>query len=176
MIIGDVSGKGLPAAMTVALLVGAVQTLAGTTDSPGEILAAMNHRMLSRSHGGFTTCLVLRADLDGTLTIANAGHIAPYLAGQELPLNNGLPLGISADATYAESTFQLMTGQQLTLLTDGVVEARDKTGALFGFEATAALSTESASQIVRTVELFGQEDDITVLALIRGADLDLATA
>ena len=132
--------------------------------------------MLSRSHGGFTTCLVLRADLDGTLTIANAGHIAPYLAGQELPLNNGLPLGISADATYAESTFQLMTGQQLTLLTDGVVEARDKTGALFGFEATAALSTESASQIVRTVQLFGQEDDITVLALIRGADLDLATA
>ncbi len=131
VIIGDVSGKGLPAAMTVALLVGTVQTLADSTESPSEILAAMNHRMLTRSHGGFTTCLVLRGDPDGTLTIANAGHIAPYLAGQELALKNDLPLGISADATYAESTFQLMIGQQLTLLTDGVVEARDKTGALF---------------------------------------------
>ena len=78
--------------------------------------------MFARNHGGFTTCLVVRADPDGALTIANAGHIAPYLAGQELPLENGLPLGISADTIYAESTFQLSTGQQLILLTDGVVE------------------------------------------------------
>jgi hypothetical protein len=176
VIIGDVSGKGLPAAMTVALLVGTVQTLAGYMECPSEILAAMNHRMLTRSHGGFTTCLALRADPDGTLTIANAGHIAPYLSGQELALNNGLPLGISADATYAESTFQLMSGQQLTLLTDGVVEARDKTGALFGFEATAAISTQSANQIVKIVELFGQEDDITVLSLTRAVDLNPALA
>ena len=83
VIIGDVSGKGMPAAMTVSLLVGTVRTLAHYTQSPGEILSAMNQRMLARSHGGFTTCLVLRADADGTLTIANAGHIAPYLAGKE---------------------------------------------------------------------------------------------
>ena len=130
VIIGDVSGKGLPAAMTVSLLLGAAQTLADSTDSPSEMLAAMNHRMLTRSNGGFTTCLVLRADPDGTLTIANAGHIAPYLAGQELAHENGLPLGSPPDTTYAESTFQLMTGQQLTLLTDGVIEARDKAGVL----------------------------------------------
>ena len=140
VIIGDVSGKGMPAAMTVSLLVGTVRTLAHYTQSPGEILAAMNQRMLARSHGGFTTCLVLRADPDGTLTIANAGHIAPYLDGKELPLENGLPLGLAAETTYAESTFQLAHGQQLTLLTDGVVEARDKSGALFGFERTAAIS------------------------------------
>ncbi len=140
VIIGDVSGKGMPAAMTVSLLVGTVRTLAHYTQSPGEILAAMNHRMLARSNGGFTTCLVLRADPDGKLTIANAGHIAPYLAGKELPLENGLPLGLAAETTYTESTFQLSQGQQLTLLTDGVVEARDKAGALFGFERTAAIS------------------------------------
>ena len=88
-VIGDVSGKGMPAAMTVSLLVGTVRTLAHYTQSPSEILAAMNQRMLARSSGGFTTCLVLRCDADGKLTMANAGHIAPYLAGKELPLENG---------------------------------------------------------------------------------------
>ncbi len=169
VIIGDVSGKGMPAAMTVSLLVGTVRTLAHYTQSPGEILAAMNQRMLARSSGGFTTCLVLRADPDGTLTIANAGHIAPYLAGKELPLENGLPLGFAAETAYAESTFQLAQGQQITLVTDGVVEARDKTGALHGFERTAAISTETAESIARAAQHFGQDDDITVLTLERTA-------
>jgi len=167
VIIGDVSGKGMPAAMTVSLLVGTVRTLAHYTQSPGEILAAMNQRMLARSNGGFTTCLVLRADADGVLTIANAGHIAPYLEGKELPLENGLPLGISADVTYAESTFQLLREQQLTLLTDGVVEARDKGGTLFGFERSVSLSTQPAEEIARAAQAFGQEDDITVLTVAR---------
>jgi hypothetical protein len=167
VIIGDVSGKGMPAAMTVSLLVGTVRTLAHFTRSPGEILAAMNQRMLARSHGGFTTCLVLRADADGVLTISNAGHIAPYLAGKELPLENGLPLGISADTIYAESTFQLSSEQQLTLLTDGVIEARDEAGALFGFEPAAALSTQPAEAIAQAAQAFGQEDDITVLTVAR---------
>jgi serine phosphatase RsbU (regulator of sigma subunit) len=169
VIIGDVSGKGMPAAMTVSLLVGTVRTLAHYTQSPGEILAAMNQRMLARSHGGFTTCLVLRADPDGTLTIANAGHIAPYLGGKELPLENGLPLGLAAETAYAESTFELAQGQRLSLLTDGVVEARDKAGDLYGFERTAAISSQSAEQIAKTAELFGQDDDITVLTLARTA-------
>jgi serine phosphatase RsbU (regulator of sigma subunit) len=103
-IIGDVSGKGMPAAMTVSLLVGTVRTLAHYTESPGEILAAMNQRMLGRSQGGFTTCLALRVDADGTVTIANAGHIAPYLAGCEVATENGLPLGLSAATEYAETT------------------------------------------------------------------------
>lgn len=164
-VIGDASGKGMPAAMTVSLLVGTFRTLAHYTESPAEILAAMNTRMLARSHGGFTTCLVLRADPDGTLTIANAGHIAPYLAGMELALENGLPLGLAAESNYVESTFQLADGQQLTLVTDGVVEARDKSGALFGFERTASLSSQSAQAITQAAQAFGQEDDITALAL-----------
>ncbi|HEX4285824.1 MAG TPA: SpoIIE family protein phosphatase [Terracidiphilus sp.] len=166
VVIGDVSGKGMPAAMTVSLLVGTFRTLAHYTQKPSEILAAMNTRMLARSHGGFTTCLVLRADSDGTLTIANAGHIAPYLAGKELPLDNGLPLGLSANTSYSESTFHFTPGQQVTLVTDGVVEARDRTGALFGFERTADLSTRSADEIAKAAALFGQEDDITALTLM----------
>jgi Stage II sporulation protein E (SpoIIE) len=165
VVIGDVSGKGLPAAMTVSLLVGTLRTLAHYTQSPGEILAAINQRMLARSHGGFTTCLVLRADADGTLTIANAGHIAPYVAGKELQLENGLPLGLAAESAYAESTFQIAPGEQLTLLTDGVPEARDKAGALFGFERSAALSTQSAEAIASAAQAFGQDDDITALTL-----------
>jgi hypothetical protein len=165
VVIGDVSGKGMPAAMTVSLLVGTLRTLAHYTQSPGEILAAMNQRMLARSHGGFTTCLVLRCDADGKLTAANAGHIAPYIAGKELALENGLPLGLAAESTYAESTFQIQPGEQLTLLTDGVVEARDKDGALFGFERSAALSTQPAEAIASAAQAFGQEDDITALTL-----------
>jgi len=167
VVIGDVSGKGMPAAMTVSLLVGTVRTLAHYTQSPGEILSAMNQRMLARSSGGFTTCLVVRADADGTLTMANAGHISPYVNGKEMNLENGLPLGLAANTIYAESTFQLPASQQLTLVTDGVVEARSKTGALFGFERTAAISNESADQIAKTAEAFGQDDDITALTLAR---------
>ena len=73
IVIGDVSGKGMPAAMAVSLLVGTVRTLAHYTQSPAEILTAMNQRMLARSKGGFTTCLVLHIDSAGAATLANAG-------------------------------------------------------------------------------------------------------
>jgi len=165
--IGDVSGKGMPAAMTVSLLVGTIRTLAHYTQSPGEILSAMNDRMLTRSAGGFTTCLALRVDSDGTLTVANAGHIAPYVNGTELPLENGLPLGLDAGSTYLESTFRLALAEQLTLMTDGVVEARDRTGELYGFDRAAVIASGSAESIARAAQEFGQEDDITVVTLVR---------
>ena len=165
-IIGDVSGKGMPAAMTVSLLVGTVRTLAHYICSPGEILAAMNERMSGRSQGGFTTCLVVHIDGKGMVTFANAGHIPPYLTGRELPVECGLPLGLVANATYSETKVKLSPGDQLTLLTDGVVEARDATGALFGFERTAAISTMPAEKVAQAAQAFGQDDDITVLSLI----------
>jgi len=165
--IGDVSGKGLPAAMTVSLLVGTVRTLAHYTQSPAEILAAMNQRMLGRSKGGFTTCLILRVDSDGTLSAANAGHLAPYYDGSEVMLENSLPLGLAGNASYVEKEVSLAPGAQLTLVTDGVVEARDDSGMLFGFERAAAISRESAESIAKTAQQFGQEDDITVLTLSR---------
>lgn len=167
--IGDVSGKGMPAALTVSLLVGTLRTLVHYTQSPGEILAAMNTRMLARSSGGFTTCLIVRADRDGTLTIANAGHIAPYLNGAELPVKNSLPLGLAAQMSYPEACFQLPAQSQLTLVTDGIVEARSKSGELFGFDRTAAIAAQTAEAIVSAAEQFGQDDDITVLTFTRQA-------
>lgn len=171
LIIGDVSGKGMPAAMTVSLLVGTVRTLAHYTDSPRAILTAMNQRMLARTAGGFTTCMVLRADSDGTLTIANAGHLAPYRNGIELTLGIDLPLGIHAASTYDEAIYQLSAGETLTLLTDGVVEARGESGELFGFERTSAIATASASEIAKAAQDFGQDDDITVLTITRACRL-----
>jgi hypothetical protein len=165
VVIGDVSGKGMPAAMTVSLLVGTFRTLAHYTQSPGEILQAMNQRMIGRNSGGFTTCLVLRAEVDGRLTVANAGHIPPYVDGQELTLDNGLPLGLSPESAYTESTFQLAPIAQITLFTDGVVEARDASGELFGFDRTRQISRQSAEEMADLAVRFGQEDDITVLTL-----------
>lgn len=168
--IGDVSGKGMPAAMTVSLLVGTLRTLAHYTQSPGEILAAMNQRMLGRNNGGFTTCLVLTVSSAGILTAANAGHIPPYLNGHELLLENGLPIGIAAGIRYPETTFTLPHSAHLSLITDGVLEATNPiTNELFGFDRTAAISTQSAEQISAAAQAFGQEDDITVLTVQRSA-------
>ena len=166
-VIGDVSGKGMPAAMTVSLLVGTLRTLAGFTTNPGEILAGMNVRMLSRTQGGFTTCLVVRVDSNGKLVIANAGHLPPYLDGKELQIETGLPLGLTAETRYPEAEFRLREGEQLTLLTDGVVEARARNGELLGFERTTAISAEPAEAIAQRAQEFGQEDDITVLTVKR---------
>ena len=163
--VGDVSGKGMPAAMTVSLLVGTLRTLAHYTQKPSEILGSMNRRMLSRSQGGFTTCVVLHIEPQGAVTVANAGHLAPYLGGQEIAVENGLPLGISAETDYPEVSIQLPADAQLTLYTDGVVEARSRSGELFGFERAAALSTQPAELIAQTAQSFGQDDDITVLTV-----------
>jgi Stage II sporulation protein E (SpoIIE) len=167
VVIGDVSGKGMPAAMTVSLLVGTIRTLARFTSEPGEILAEMNHRLVGHSSGGFTTCLVLKADADGKVTLANAGHLPPYRNGAELEMEGGLPLGLMTQSTYEETSFMLGMAEQLTLLTDGVIEARGETGELFGFERTVAISKQSAQSIAETAQTFGQDDDITVVTVVR---------
>jgi serine phosphatase RsbU (regulator of sigma subunit) len=163
--IGDVSGKGMPAAMLVSLLVGTLHALVETTTSPGQLLAGLNRLIQGRSHGGFTTCLILRVEQNGMVTFANAGHISPYRNGLELASENGLPLGLLGDSAYDEARFQLKPGEQMTLVTDGVVEARNESGELLGFERTATLSSNSAEEIAQAAQAFGQEDDITVLTV-----------
>jgi serine phosphatase RsbU (regulator of sigma subunit) len=77
----------------------------------------------------------------------------------------GLPLGLSPESIYAEADCRLDRGTRLTLLTDGIVEAGNAAGELFGFERTRNISTQSAEAIARTAQAYGQEDDITVLTL-----------
>jgi hypothetical protein len=169
IIIGDVSGKGLKAAMTGTLVLGALRALAQEDLSPAQILVRLNSQLVGATDGGFITCLCARISVDGSLKVANAGHLAPYCNGKEIDLENGLPLGIAADASFTESSLQLSPGDTLTFLSDGVVEARNPAGELFGFARTAALSTESAEKVAQAAQAFGQEDDITVLTLERVA-------
>jgi hypothetical protein len=169
IVIGDVSGKGLKAAMTVSLIVGTLRTLADYTQQPAEILEGLNRRLYGRVQDGFATCVVLRLERDGDATIANAGHLAPFRDAEELPLRGSLPLGVSSDVVYEDLVFRLQEGQTLTLYTDGIVEARNASGELFGFERAQQLAKakQSAEQIVEAACAFGQEDDITVLSIRR---------
>jgi serine phosphatase RsbU (regulator of sigma subunit) len=168
VVLGDVSGKGLPAAMTVALVIGTVRTLAEFTTSPAEMLEGLNRRLIGRLHGGFATCIAMRLLPDGNGAIACAGHPSPYLNGREIALPGALPLGIS-DAKYEEISVQLKPADHLALYTDGLLEARNDKGDLYGFDRLQSQFERGLTAGVASDEAvdFGQEDDITVLTLTR---------
>ena len=171
IVAGDVSGKGLRAAMTVSLVVGTLRTLAEYDPSPAAVLAGLNRRLLGRTQGGFVTCCAVRIDAHGRAIMANAGHCQPYLDGHEIDLPNGLPLGLVEGAEYEELAVDVSHGQQLTLLSDGVVEARNHHGELYGFDRLNKLmkGKPSAEHVADTAVTFGQDDDITVLTVTRVA-------
>jgi serine phosphatase RsbU (regulator of sigma subunit) len=173
IVVGDVSGKGLKAAMTGALAIGALRTLAAENLGPASLLSRLNQQLLNTQESGFITCLCTRIAADGSVTMANAGHLSPYRGGEEIPADSGLPLGIASGIDYTETQFHLEPGETLTLLSDGVVEAMNPDGQLYGFERTRAISSQSADSIAAAAQAFGQEDDITVLTVAR---LELATA
>jgi hypothetical protein len=167
IVVGDVSGKGLKAAMTGALAIGALRTLADENLSPGTLLSRLNRQMLAAQESGFITCLCVRVSFQGSVTMANAGHLSPYRGGEEIEVDSGLPLGLTAGAEYAETHLELAPGETLTLLSDGVVEAMNPQHQLLGFERVRAMSGQSAHDIAAAAQAFGQEDDITVLTLKR---------
>jgi hypothetical protein len=163
--IGDVSGKGLNAAMFATLVVGALRSLARQELSPSQILSCLNEELTDPDDARLVTCLVLRISLDGHVCMANAGHLPPYSNGREVEIDSGLPLGVWLASAYAETYAELAPGDTLTLLSDGVAEAQDAKGDLFGFERTAAISTQTAAEIAEAARAFGQQDDITVLRI-----------
>jgi phosphoserine phosphatase RsbU/P len=165
LVVGDVSGKGLKAAMSGTLALGALRTLAAEGLSPAALLARLNEQIVAAQEAGFITCLCMRIAPDGRASAANAGHLVPYRNGEEIEMESGLPLGIVPESAYAEAALTLAPGDLLTLLSDGVVEAMGSNGELFGFERTRAISTQSAHQIAAAGQAFGQKDDITVLTL-----------
>jgi phosphoserine phosphatase RsbU/P len=167
VVVGDVAGKGLPAAMLVSVLVGAIRGVAEFTVDPAKLLESLNERLIGRTHGGFSTALAAHITEDGWVTIANAGHLSPYLDGRELELPGALPLGVISGNTYETKQFYLAHGSRLTFYSDGVVEAQNAQGELFGFERARAISTQPAAEIAAAAKQFGQEDDITVVAVAR---------
>ncbi len=163
VVIGDVAGKGLKAAMNVSMLMGALRGI--PERSPARILAALN-RVLSGSES-FTTCQAALFLASGEVILANAGHLPPYLNTQEVAVAGGLPLGVIPEVVYDEIRLYLHPGDRMLLLSDGVVEARRPTGELFGFDRVHNLSNLSAFYIADAAKSFGQEDDITVLTVRR---------
>jgi serine phosphatase RsbU (regulator of sigma subunit) len=162
VVVGDVSGKGLLAAMRVSLILGALNR--ESSRLPDEVLNRLNLVLLGQGDMGFTTACCVRVEANGNYSFANAGHLNPYVDGREVEAPGALPLGLKADQTYNLLTGHLETGQRLVLLSDGVPEARAKKQ-LLGFDKLVELTRLGAGEIADAAQNFGQEDDITVLAL-----------
>jgi hypothetical protein len=171
IVVGDVTGKGMQAGMLVALIVGAIRGALMHSTDPAQILYEVNEQLCERQHA-IATCLILRIDPDGTGTIANAGQLSPYLNGTEIEMEGAFPIGIVPDGDFAITSFALQEGDNLFLMSDGVVEATAPDGALFGFERIAELLQRRASsaEIAIAAQQFGQEDDILVLQVRRNAE------
>lgn len=165
VIVGDVSGKGMKAALLVSLIVGALRNRA--SDQPAPILAALNSVLLGSSEGGFTTCCCALFTPDGNLTLANAGHPAPYRNGKEIALDPGLPLGLAPDVQWTETRCKLGRNDRIVFLSDGIIEARNSKRELLGFHRAQELAVQPAAAIARAAEQFGQQDDITVISIAR---------
>jgi serine phosphatase RsbU (regulator of sigma subunit) len=174
IVVGDVAGKGLPAAMLVSVLVGAICGLSEYTQDPAELLIGLNERLVGRSGGGFSTALAAHITADGRVTMANAGHLSPYLDGKEVESPGALPLGVAAGLRYETTQFLIEPGSRLTFYSDGVIEAQNQKGELFGFDRGRELSMEPAAAIVEAAKKFGQEDDITVVTITRAAAIATA--
>jgi sigma-B regulation protein RsbU (phosphoserine phosphatase) len=171
VVVGDVAGKGLPAAMLVSALVGSIRTAADDTHAPEVLLHRLNERMVGRAStgagGGFATALAAYIAPNGAMTIANAGHLSPYLDGREVELAGALPLGITSPIRYETHSLQLPPGGRLTFYSDGVIEAQNPKGELFGFDRSRECSMQPAGEIAQAAQAFGQQDDITVVTILR---------
>ncbi len=182
--VGDVCGKGIPAALFMAVAVTLLRSLARQLPGPGEILSRLNEELSNQNPRGMfvtMTCLDVRA---GRVTAANAGHDTTLLVssgGQRRAVfpSSGTVLGLFPGRDYASESLELAAGDSLVLYTDGVSEAADPGGALFGEERlkaclagndarSAALTVDA---VLRSVHEFAsgapQSDDITILALRR---------
>jgi hypothetical protein len=171
IVVGDVTGKGMQAGMLVALIVGAIRAAAQHSPDPVRILNEVNEQLCERQSAN-ATCLMMRIDPNGSVTMANAGHLPPYLNETEVQMEGALPLGLIPEADFSVTTTTLRPGDSLILMSDGIVEAQDDKGNLFGFDKVTELLRErtSARTIADLAQKFGQEDDILVLQVHRNVD------
>src|SRR5215212_4052432 len=189
VVIGDATGKGVPAALVMSTTCGMLQLAAQELDSssPGEVLSRVNETLFARIPSNmFVTCFyaVLEPE-SGTFRYANAGHDLPYLwhggAAEELRAR-GMPLGLMPGMHYEEKEIVLQEGDSALLYTDGLVEAHDPQREMFGFPRLQALIAEHAEErslgeyLLKELYSFvgegwEQEDDITLLTLRRSSTL-----
>jgi hypothetical protein len=168
IVAGDVAGKGLRAGMIVALLIGAVRMAVEVSADPLLLLKALNRRLLGQERA-YATCLALRIASDGLVTLANAGHLPPYINAQPVAMEPAIPLGMFEDAEPSVMKFILEEQEKLVLISDGIPEATDSKGEFFGCSRIQNLlySNISASALADAAQSFGQEDDICVISVTR---------
>ena len=190
VVVGDATGKGMPAALVVSAASSMLRAVAQAfhPSSPGEVLSRVNEALVARIPSNmFVTCFYAILDpKSATLSYANAGHDLPYMRhsdgdAEELRAR-GMPLGLMLGMIYEEGEVSLREGESVLFYSDGLVEAHDPKGEMFGFPRLRALVAEHGEE--RTLrnllleELYSfvgegweQEDDITLLTLRRPASL-----
>jgi len=185
LVVGDATGKGMPAALVMATTRGMLRAVVQSVESPGEVLARVNEALVAEIPlNMFVTCLYAILDPNsGSLRYANAGHDLPYLRhhgggdAEELRAR-GLPLGLMPNMPYEEKEAVLGVGDNVLFYSDGLVEAHDPQREMFSFARLRALVAEHAEEgsLVDFLmeELYSfvgegweQEDDITLLTLRR---------
>jgi serine phosphatase RsbU (regulator of sigma subunit) len=191
LVVGDATGHGVPAALVMSTTCGMLQLAAQElgSSSPGEVLSRVNETLFTRIPSNmFVTCFYCILDPDrATLSYANAGHDLPYVlrgsSGDVEELRaRGMPLGIMPGMGYEENEIVLEEGEAALFYSDGLVEAHDPMGEMFGFPRLRALVAEHGkvgslgdSLLEELYSFVGegwkQEDDITLLTLRRSAYL-----
>jgi serine phosphatase RsbU (regulator of sigma subunit) len=187
LVVGDATGKGVPAALVMSTTCGMLRAVsqASVSSSPGEMLERVNEALVpSIPPNMFVTCFyAILEPKSGSLTYANAGHDLPYLHrngdAEELRAR-GMPLGLMPGMGYEEKEIELDVGEGVFFYSDGLVEAHDPKGEMFGFPRLRVLIAQHGEERVLgdflMEELYSfvgegweQEDDITLLTLERSA-------
>jgi serine phosphatase RsbU (regulator of sigma subunit)/ketosteroid isomerase-like protein len=189
VVVGDATGKGVPAALVMSTTCGMLQLAARALDSssPAEVLAQVNETLFARIPSNmFVTCFYAILDPNsGNLSYANAGHDLPYLwrGGDAKELRaRGMPLGLMPGMSYEEKEIVLEPRDNVLLYSDGLVEAHDPKGEMVGFPRLRALVAEQGEEgslgdlcLEKLYSFVGegweQEDDITLLTLRRSPSL-----
>jgi serine phosphatase RsbU (regulator of sigma subunit)/anti-sigma regulatory factor (Ser/Thr protein kinase) len=183
LVVGDVTDKGIPAAMVMATTRSTLRTIAENSDSPGKVLQLTNEKLYPDIPPNmFITCLYAVLDpLSGRMRFANAGHNLPYRyskEGVDEIRATGMPLGLMPGIEYEEKEIILEPGQCLLFLSDGLIEAHNQDREMFGFSRMKNMMIHDAGNpalidhLLMELEKFTgkdweQEDDVTLLTLVR---------
>ncbi|MEX0865066.1 MAG: SpoIIE family protein phosphatase [Acidimicrobiia bacterium] len=186
VVIGDVTDKGVPAALVMATCRSMLRAAAGHHQSPSLVLAEVNDNLVPEIPPAmFVTCLYAIIDTSvGDVVFANAGHNLPYVRTQDGVLELravGMPLGLMAEMTYEEKTYRLGDGELMVLTSDGITEAHSPEGEMYGFaRLMARIASRPGDQVGVVASMIAdlerwtgpgadQEDDITLVVIRRTA-------
>lgn len=188
IVVGDISGKGIPAAMFMMKTITCFKNLVAPNKSPAQILREVNASLYDNNNSQmFVTCfLAIINEKTGELKFANAGHNPPIIGSnlkfRYLKCNPGFVLGGLKDAFVVDESIMLEKGESITIYTDGITEARNEKGGFYGedkfldffnsreFTCVVEIHHALKDDLAKFTEGFDQSDDITVMTLQYSGD------